>query len=385
MIYKHGNVWPSIRQALEQKYNIIDWIDVMRESVDILPNKLYERFLPWANKELNHDQRIVIHQKDTEYYYESDSSGFFLQNLYKVFSYLNVSSEYVIFLHTSYDIHDESERLARQYHVPGMQTVYCPYQWCLEPQYVRSLDINTDKIKTAFLCMNGEARSHRMYTLAMMKELEIFDLGATSLWFENKPGSLTKNTTADLSILKNLDLCLTSNLSRINDQLILTREQRTIMLKWVDKLTKHRSSILEGNPNEHDSKYQANFLQLALWNVVTETVGEYPYSYFTEKTWKAVLTKRPFILLGGHHSLNQIKNLGFKTFDRWIDESYDNQKYFAGRCDVALRALSKFCHYDQNQLQNIALEMQDILEYNFDHYLQVFGGTMVENLINNQL
>jgi len=40
----------------------------------------------------------------------------------------------------------------------------------------------------------------------------------------------------------------------------------------------------------------------------------------------ALLSNRPFIIIGAYGSLRTLKEKGFKTFDNFIDESYDNIK-----------------------------------------------------------
>ena len=44
---------------------------------------------------------------------------------------------------------------------------------------------------------------------------------------------------------------------------------------------------------------------------------------FTEKTWKPILNFHPFIYVGNTGSLKKLKEYGFKTFEPFIDESYD--------------------------------------------------------------
>jgi hypothetical protein len=394
MTYNHGDLWPIVYDALRSKYEIIAWIDVLREDVDILPKKLYQRLLPWADGTLTPNQRIIVYHRDTEYYFESGSSGFFIQNLYRISNYLNIPSEFIIFLHAQPGKEKESNKLAQMFNIPPMQTIYCPYQWCPPPAAVRPFDINIQHIQKSFICLNGLFRSHRAYVLSVLKESDIFESGMISLR-DNMPIKSWAPETGfiptidivypDVELPEKLHLCCLNNPTRVNDLIIFTQAQRNIMIKWIDSLTPHCSPLITGGPNQEDSRYQADFLQLALWNVINETVGEYPYPYISEKTWKAILTKRPFILLGGNNSLQQLKDLGFKTFDQWIDESYDQETNFTDRCDLALAQLKQFCNHSGIQLQEIATQMQEVLEYNFNHYITGFGGQMVENFIKNRL
>lgn len=59
-------------------------------------------------------------------------------------------------------------------------------------------------------------------------------------------------------------------------------------------------------------------------NLVTETRFSSPMPCFNEKTIKPILVYRPFILLAPPGTLQLLKKLGIKTFDRWWDESYDD-------------------------------------------------------------
>ena len=48
--------------------------------------------------------------------------------------------------------------------------------------------------------------------------------------------------------------------------------------------------------------------------------------FFTEKLWRSIYYKRPFLLIGNYRSLHYLKEMGFKTFDGVLfDESYDEE------------------------------------------------------------
>jgi hypothetical protein len=116
---------------------------------------------------------------------------------------------------------------------------------------------------------------------------------------------------------------------------------------------------------------------------VLETVGEYPHTYLTEKTTKAILTKRPFAVLGGKSPMKNLQRLGFKTFDRWIDESYDDLATFADRSSHCVTQIKSFCDLTPKQLQQIAIDMQETLEHNFQHYISGFGKKSLEALVES--
>ncbi len=88
----------------------------------------------------------------------------------------------------------------------------------------------------------------------------------------------------------------------------------------------------------------------------------------TEKPFKALSNLHPIILFGNFKSLPLIKRLGFKTFDRWIDESYDEIKSPAERFRAAYREFRTFLP----KARQLVLEdgqLRDVLRHNLENAL----------------
>ena len=67
------------------------------------------------------------------------------------------------------------------------------------------------------------------------------------------------------------------------------------------------------------SDYERTFI-----SIISETLMDEDTLFISEKTWKPIMVGHPFIILGNKDSLKYLKSLGYKTFDKWIDESYDD-------------------------------------------------------------
>jgi len=120
------------------------------------------------------------------------------------------------------------------------------------------------------------------------------------------------------------------------------------------------------------------FLQDALVYLVSETVSDYPYPFLTEKTFKGFMTKRPMIITGARHSLQMLRNLGFKTWGDWWDESYDSMEHFYQRVAHITNIIKEISLLSVTDQRRICLEMQEVLEYNFQHYVARFCKTDYE-------
>jgi len=103
-------------------------------------------------------------------------------------------------------------------------------------------------------------------------------------------------------------------------------------------------------------------------SVVTETLVDNGTLFFSEKIWKPIMLGHPFMVYGNQYSLKYLKNLGFKTFDKWIDESYDNEPDRDVRCHIIVNEIEKFSKKTLEELKQIRLEMHEICEFNFNHY-----------------
>lgn len=128
-------------------------------------------------------------------------------------------------------------------------------------------------------------------------------------------------------------------------------------------------------PAEHCSK---TFLFL-----VTETHFNNKTIFLSEKTFKPVLMKMPFILLGNPGTLELLKELGFKTFNKWIDESYDTDLPLDKRCDIVVSEISRLSKMSNQERLNIRTEMSEILEHNHNTLKKhMKRSDLVESLID---
>lgn len=119
-------------------------------------------------------------------------------------------------------------------------------------------------------------------------------------------------------------------------------------------------------------------LQESFLYVCTETVFNYPHVYLTEKSYKGILTKRPFVIVGVVGSLQLLKEYGFKTFDKWWSEDYDSELSNSKRLLKIYAIIEYICNLTELELQDMCKEMESILEYNFIHY-NTFGLSQIND------
>jgi hypothetical protein len=100
--------------------------------------------------------------------------------------------------------------------------------------------------------------------------------------------------------------------------------------------------------------------------VVTETCFWEQKCHLTEKIFKPIIARMPFILAGPTHNLKYLKSHGFKTFDAWWDESYDEIEDPVQRLAAIGKLLKSLCAYSLEDLEKMLADMAPVLDHNFN-------------------
>jgi len=87
--------------------------------------------------------------------------------------------------------------------------------------------------------------------------------------------------------------------------------------------------------------------------------------FLTEKTFRPIALKHPFILASRPFSLQHLKKLGYKTFDPLIDESYDNEIDDHARLDMIWKEVLRLCEFSDSQWIEWQKAVKEILDHNY--------------------
>lgn len=127
-----------------------------------------------------------------------------------------------------------------------------------------------------------------------------------------------------------------------------------------------RSHILDNLEDTNKAlSINLDFHQSTFVNIVTETLYSNKTIFFSEKIFKPIYMLQPFILIGNPHSLKELKKLGYKTFDRWWDESYDEEENLIKRVLKIEKILKKISKLTPDELFSWTTAMEDTLVHNY--------------------
>ena len=141
----------------------------------------------------------------------------------------------------------------------------------------------------------------------------------------------------------------------------------------VDKLSKELPLILDSE--EFEVNWAGNFLEetyLRTWvSLITETLYQDQLSsvFVSEKIFKPILALHPFIIVGQPYTLREFKKIGFKTFDKWWDESYDTEIHPIKRMEKICNILLDLKKLSKKQFLEMYKDMYNVLLHNQKHLL----------------
>ena len=119
----------------------------------------------------------------------------------------------------------------------------------------------------------------------------------------------------------------------------------------------------------------------AFLHVVTETVID--RIHLTEKIFKPVVLKQPFVLVGGTGCLEYLKSYGFRTFDNWWSEDYDSIKDDQERMQAVADIVNWIGAKNISELEKMRNSIKDVLNYNYSHFYKHFGNQCWSELVTN--
>jgi len=241
---------------------------------------------------------------------------------------------------------------------------FAALDWYRDFQYVNPSSF--DRFDKVFICYNhliSNLRSYRLHLVSNLIAQDLVKYGLVSLFLNDNIGTWQEAIEDSENLLDNrARLKIYNTLKDWTEPLIIDTAEPT--------------GSLSAEINFQD-------LSRALFHVVTETVYFLPKLHLTEKIFKPIIARRPFFLVAAPGNLAYLKSYGFRTFDRWIDESYDIEEDHYIRIEKITAELARLCALEPSALEQMHKEMQEVLDYNFNHFYGNFKNIIVDELVDN--
>lgn len=248
----------------------------------------------------------------------------------------------------------------RGYSIKARFLQYDYFLELLRPKAIKN-KITERQFKKHFACLcGGTPRNHRFGLIYKLWLENLIDKGAISC------GAYKELKESKESNWMNDEFAHTSNFMNQFDT--WPEKQNTfksiLPLEYDNLYNQHWDDIDESNI------FQDNFIWIANERQIHNGV------YVTEKTWKAIAYGSPLLINGQTGSLDYLRKQGYKTFNDFWDESYDNLGDY-DRINAIGEIVKNISSKGLNEINSLYKEMMPILKHN--------QQTLINNMQNNNL
>lgn len=144
-----------------------------------------------------------------------------------------------------------------------------------------------------------------------------------------------------------------------------TFEETDVMNEFFDNNQVDFSFDGEDLKNNLGPVMDIDFHKKTFLSVVSESTVWNRVLFISEKTFKPMYCLQPFVVLSSPGLLKELKKRGYMTFDRWWDESYDEEPNIKNRIKMICNILLELSNKTDEELKNMLIEMEDVLVHNF--------------------
>jgi hypothetical protein len=226
-----------------------------------------------------------------------------------------------------------------------------------------TVDRKIENINKTFLCFNFRYRRHRLDLLTIFHKHNLLNNSYFSMPSHNP----------DAPSQKFIDHLIFHDVNNIygvsNEELqILQNNILPLVIDIEDGYKDHLKLTIENEKREMAHLYDSSLI-----SVVTETNAWQAEISITEKIYKPILYKHPFIVVGSRGTLAELRKKGYKTFDKWFSEDYDNIEDYPSRMVAIGNLCKEIDDWSIEKKKRFLEESKEVTDHNYSQLQSVYG------------
>lgn len=220
--------------------------------------------------------------------------------------------------------------------------------------------LQTKKYKKKYINFNRRWRSHRPLLVALLKVTNLLQKGYVSLARADDNRGWETEMDHILEIV------------REHDGLRNTLMHHRRDIENMGPLTLDKDDMTVNYAHAEMTPKLKQLYEDTYFSVVSETIyfsnhRDWEDSCFlSEKVFKAIMFKHPFILVATPNTLKYLRSIGYKTFSPLIDENYDSIEDNSERMIAIVKEIDRLCKLRGEALESFLKHCRKITEHNYN-------------------
>jgi len=227
-----------------------------------------------------------------------------------------------------------------------------------------------------FICLNWRFTKHRQ----LMSTFLAGDMGHLSWYHKADFDKLSKNLSFDLHLWEHTH---TKHYCKLKNNCDLVMQNAPFIVdipatKHVEIENPYHLDIWPKVEKYNDGETPAlrNVVATSLSptyinsfvDIINETRFAQPTANFSEKVFQAMQYQKPFIVVGPPKTLEYIRSLGFRTFNDFWDEGYDDEPHHGERLAKIFDLVESILDTPIEKLRQMNYVMRSVTEHNLARY-----------------
>jgi len=308
-----------------------------------------------------------IKDNKTKFYFDNGYEGHIISSIvgiHEVIKILNIDASNCYFITAALDcppIYDEyclDNNIVNKINLIMLNTWERHIRYNSPMELLANHQFTIEPKKKNFLCFNRIFRLQRLALLGLFYEKNLVHNSFYS-YFPNVTYGGTINP--DLNVLR----------PYLSDQTVnlIIREYNKHLTEFPLLLNNPDASptnyIIESDLDYYKNSYFSLVTETFFFKRITSGFDEFSI-FFSEKIFKPIICKHPFILMCRPNSLKYLRKMGYKTFHPYINESYDEIQNDEERLLAIVYEVERLCKQSETQWIEWLTNVKDIVEFNYN-------------------
>ena len=354
------SVWPNLAEHRDKIYTY--YIGPNSQPWDIFEELPDDTFIKSINKQIDNGKNIIMLYNISEVI-----TKLTIDKLHKCLPYLNIDPSKIYHVTGALDGPEQYEEYCKSKDYTERITILSANIFLKVLQEQNLSNVYTEYVPKVrlkkFLCFNRVARVHRLSLMGNLIINDLLDTGYCSFY-----GNNYDNSWVDY----------------IHFNKKLSTEIKYVLFKNKNLFPMHLTGnkLRRFNPIGIDLS-DVPLFENSYYSIVTETYfyensendprasAMIPAIFFTEKIYKPISMRHPFILVSRANSLKWLRKLGFKTFSPFINESYDDEMDDDNRMNLIIEEIKRLNQLSESEWLEWQQEIKAIVDYNFELFISL--------------
>lgn len=277
-----------------------------------------------------------------------------------------ISEDNLLVISESADINDEITRVSKLY---GKQPIHAVWSRVFEKNIHTQVNFQIGEGKAfdtlqpkhydkKFINFNRRWRPQRPTFVGLLSAIKLLDKGYVSL-ARSDCGNTWPTAWETILSFNPREQC-----EELYDLLVSNRETILNLPELyldTEELIENKAELRRGTDQYYQNTY---FSVVGETNFYTNYPVSEPGRFFSEKIFKPIAEKHPFILINPPNSLPLLRDLGYKTFHPFINESYDQELNDSKRLMMIARETERLSNFTDQEVLDFLNNVREICEHN---------------------